>query len=103
MRCIGGCCSLNEIFTTFGNLAGMQIIHAATVRHPKGNPSWCARIFDAKAARTGGIVHRAVRDVEREIGRPAFVQEVGRRGFHLVECGGQFIVICNAGNMIVHT
>lgn len=100
---ISGFCSLNEIFTTLGDPANMQIIHAATVRHPKGNPSWCARIFDAKAARTGGIVRRAVRDVEREIGRPAFVQEVSRRGFHLVECGGQFIVICNAGEMIVHT
>ncbi len=81
----------------------MQIIHAATVRHLNANPSWCARIFDAKAARTGGIVRRAVKDVEREIGRAAFVSEVSRRGFHLVECGGQFIVICNAGQLTVHT
>ncbi|MCK0095683.1 hypothetical protein MWU60_08885 [Yoonia sp. F2084L] len=81
----------------------MQIVHAATVRHPSVNPSWCRRIFDAKAARSGGIVRRAVKDVEREIGRVAFVSEVSRRGFHLVECGGQFIVICNAGKMIVHT
>ncbi|MDP5086047.1 MAG: hypothetical protein NWQ23_11545 [Yoonia sp.] len=81
----------------------MQIVHASTVRHPLANPSWCARIFDAKAARSGGIVRRAVRDVEREIGRAAFVTEVSRRGFHLVECGGQFIVICNPGQLIVHT
>lgn len=81
----------------------MQIVHAATVRHPSVNPRWCARIFDAKAARSGGIVRRAVKDVEREIGRVAFINEVTRRGFHLVECGGQFIVICNAGKMTVHT
>ncbi len=81
----------------------MQIIHASTVRHPVANPSWCARVFDARAARTGGIVRRAVRDVEREIGRASFVDEVSRRGFHLIECGGQFIVICNAGQLIVHT
>ena len=83
----------------------MQMIHAATVRHPSANPNWCARISDAKAASAGGIVRRAVKDVEREVGRVAFTNtnEVSRRGFHLVECGGQFIVICNAGQMIVHT
>ncbi|WP_245541136.1 hypothetical protein [Yoonia vestfoldensis] len=81
----------------------MQIIYAATVRHPRANPSWCARIFDAKSARKGGIVRRAVRDVDREIGRAAFVEEVGRRGFHLIECGGQYIVICNSGQLVVHT
>ena len=60
-------------------------------------------IFDAKSARKGGIVRRAVRDVDREIGRAAFVAEVSRRGFHLIECGGQYIVICNAGQLVVHT
>lgn len=81
----------------------MRIIHAATYRTPIASPSWCARIFDAKAARNGGIVRRAVRDIEREVGRDAFVAEVSRRGFHLIECGGQFIVICNNGELIVHT
>ncbi|ARU02617.1 hypothetical protein [Yoonia vestfoldensis] len=84
-------------------IGAMQIVHAATVRHPRANPSWCARIFDAKSARRGGIVRRAVRDVDREIGRAAFVAEVTRRGFQLIECGGQYIVICNAGQLVVHT
>jgi hypothetical protein len=87
----------------FDNTGTMQIVHASTVRHPRANPSWCARIFDAKSARRGGIVRRAVRDVDREIGRAAFVDEVSRRGFHLIECGGQYIVICNAGQLVVHT
>lgn len=46
-------------------------------------------------------MRRAVRDVEREIGREAFVEEVRKRGFHLLECGGQFLVICNAGHLTV--
>jgi len=25
-----------------------------------------------------------------------------RRGFHLIECGGQFIVICNPGHLQLH-
>lgn len=61
--------------------------------------AWLDGIFAAKAVGKGGIVRRAVRDVEREMGRGIFVREVRRRGFHLIECGGQFIVICNTGQM----
>jgi hypothetical protein len=45
------------------------------------------------------VVRRAVRDVEREVGRERFIREVRMRGHHLVECGGQFIVICNPGQI----
>ena len=63
--------------------------------------AWLEDVFSAKAVGKGGIVRRAVGDVEREVGRGALVAEVRRRGFHLVECGGQFIVICNPGQMQV--
>ena len=65
------------------------------------NPSWCDAIFSARAVEKGGIVRRAVRDVDREIGRDAFVREVRRRGYHLIEIGGQYVVICNTGQMSV--
>lgn len=71
-------------------------------RPPIQNPSWCNTVFGAKSATRGGIVRRAVRDVEHEIGRDAFFAEVRRRGFHLLECGDQFIVICNDGQLKVH-
>ena len=61
--------------------------------------AWLDDLFAAKAVGRAGIVRRAVRDVEREIGRAVLVAEVRRRGFHLVECGGQFIVICNPGQV----
>ena len=63
--------------------------------------AWLEDLFSAKAVGKGGIVRRAVRDVEREVGRTALVAEVRRRGFHLIECGEQFIVICNPGQMQV--
>lgn len=63
--------------------------------------AWLDDVFAAKAVGKGGIVRRAVRDVEREIGREILVHEVRKRGFHLIECGGQFIVICNPGQMQV--
>jgi hypothetical protein len=68
---------------------------------PLLSQAWLDDVFAAKAVGKGGIVRRAVRDVEREVGRAAFMAEVRRRGFHLIECGGQFIVICNTGQMQV--
>ena len=65
------------------------------------NPSWCDTIFNAKAVEKGGIVRRAVRDVDWEIGRDAFVREVRRRGYHLIEVGGQYVMICNSGRLTV--
>jgi hypothetical protein len=62
------------------------------------NPNWLIAVFDAKASQRGGILRRAVRDVNREVGRDAFIQEVQRRGWHLIESGGQYVVFCNQGD-----
>lgn len=56
---------------------------------------WLRDVFSAKAVGRGGVIHRAVRDVERISGRELFVSEVHKRGFTLVENGGQFVVFCN--------
>ena len=57
---------------------------------------WLNAVFAAKAAQRGGIVRRSIRDVDREVGRDAFLAEVRRRGFAAVENGGQIVVFCNA-------
>ena len=64
-------------------------------------PTWADSIFGAKAVANGGVIRRATRDVDRDIGRAAFELEVRRRGFHLIECDNQYIVICNAGRINV--
>ncbi|MEO0692934.1 MAG: N-(5'-phosphoribosyl)anthranilate isomerase [Pseudomonadota bacterium] len=74
------------------------------MRQDRMRPSadhWLNAVFAAKAARSGGVVRRSVMWVEREIGRKRFVDEVRARGFHMVECGGQFVVICNGGGLRV--
>jgi len=62
---------------------------------------WINQIFGAKAALSGGVVRRSVSWTEREIGRGRFEREVRARGFHMIECGGQFVVICNGGGLKV--
>ena len=65
------------------------------------NHAWMRRIFSAKAAQTGGVVRRKMRDVHREVGREAFVAEIQRRGFHLLTCGDQYLIICHDGHLRV--
>ena len=59
--------------------------------------AWLEKLFSVKSAEEGGVVRRSVRSVERDIGREVLAEAARARGFHLVECGGQFIVICNPG------
>lgn len=56
---------------------------------------WMRQIFDAKAARAGGIVRRSRRDIERIVGLTAFEAELRRRGYHAVENAGQVVIFCN--------
>jgi len=60
---------------------------------------WLRQLFSSRAARDGGIVRRKVRDVERVLGRDAFMREMQRRGFSVVENGGQFVIFCNRDDL----
>ncbi|WP_299303191.1 N-(5'-phosphoribosyl)anthranilate isomerase [uncultured Litoreibacter sp.] len=70
---------------------------ASAPRHP-----WIDHLFSAKATRSGGIVRRAVCDVEREVGRERFFVEVQSRGFHVMEWGDQFIILCSKSRPQLH-
>ncbi len=43
----------------------------------------------------GSVVRRKVSDVERIVGRDAFLGEMRRRGVSVVENAGQFVIFCN--------
>ena len=65
-------------------------------RPPLVGQDWLDQIFRAKAAHRGGVVRRKIADVEREVGRNALELEVRRRGFHLIECDRDFVILCTA-------
>lgn len=58
--------------------------------------AFLADVFGSRLVRDGKVIRRASRDVERYLGRDAFIEEVYRRGFRAVENAGQIIVFCNA-------
>lgn len=72
-----------------------------SLTHTKPPEPWIAMVFSAQSVARGGVVRRSAAWVEREVGRDRFVAEVKKRGYHLVETGGQLIVICNAGGLKV--
>ncbi|SFR33795.1 hypothetical protein SAMN04488005_0552 [Yoonia tamlensis] len=57
---------------------------------------WFRHLFSAQAALDGGVVRRKSRDMERIVGRAAFIAEIQRRGYSAVENAGQVVVFCNA-------
>jgi hypothetical protein len=57
---------------------------------------WLGQFLSSGEARKGGVVKRQIRDVERLVGRAAFLAEVERRGFQALENGRHFVVFCNA-------
>ena len=60
---------------------------------------WFDQVFSAKAVSKGGVIRRSKADVDRKIGRDRLELEVRKRGFHLVEAGNQFLIICDRGDI----
>jgi len=57
---------------------------------------WLQQVFTSTEARKGGVVKRKIRDVERLVGRRAFLHEVEKRGFQAVENHQHYVVFCNS-------
>lgn len=57
--------------------------------------AWLLHLFQSQAACEGNVIRRKVRDVERYVGRDAFLAEMKRRGYPVVENAGQFVIFCN--------
>jgi len=56
---------------------------------------WLDQVLSCDEARRGGVLKRQVRDIERLVGRDAFLAELDRRGFQAVENGRHFVIFCN--------
>jgi hypothetical protein len=54
-----------------------------------------AELFSSRAAATGAVIRRNVRDIDCFVGREAFLAEMRRRGFSVVENAGQMVIFCN--------
>jgi hypothetical protein len=64
--------------------------------------AWLAQVFEADIANNHGIVRRNKSDVEKYSSHHDLLQDVRSRGFHLIETGDQFVIICNQGSIQIH-
>lgn len=64
-------------------------------RQPLSPEGYLLDLFSSKAARDGAVIRRKSRDIDRFIGRQAFVKELDRRGYTAVENAGQIVIFCN--------
>lgn len=81
--------ALNRRLTNLRQAAVMPAFEPVTPQQ------FFTEFFGSRAAVRGEVVRRKVHDVERFIGRAAFLAEAARRGFPVVENAGQFVVFCN--------
>jgi hypothetical protein len=56
---------------------------------------WLAQFSGSTEAQRGGVAKRQIKDVERLVGRDAFLAETDRRGFQVVQNGRHYVVFCN--------
>lgn len=66
-----------------------------SVLPPVSPEQFLAELFSSRAAATGAVIRRNARDIDRFFGRAAFLDEMRRRGFPVVENAGQMVIFCN--------
>lgn len=64
-------------------------------------PAWITKIFDAKEARSGGVVRRQKNSVEENASVEALKTAVTKRQFHLLELVDQYVIICDPSDMTI--
>ena len=63
---------------------------------------WIEQIFEAQIVKKEGIVRRKRSDVQRYASVDELLEYVRENGWHLVETGNQYVVLCHRGAMKIH-
>ncbi len=59
-------------------------------------------MFQSAQAAQGGVVRRDRRNVQKFASLAEVISEAKKRGFHVIETGGQIVVLCHKGSIIIH-
>jgi len=61
--------------------------------------AWIDQMFKAKIAQNGGPIRRKKSTIEKHASLDGVKEEAKKRGWHIVEVGEQWVVICNKGTV----
>lgn len=64
--------------------------------------AWIRQAFNAEIVQKEGLVRRKKDNVHKYASFDDLVEEVKSRNWHLIETGEQYVVLCNAGSIIIH-
>ena len=68
----------------------------------KTGKAWIKQWLDAKITKKQGLVRRKKSDVDKYASFDDLLEEVTNRGWHLIETGNQYVVLCNRGAITIH-
>ena len=74
----------------------MRVMSSPVKPAPLSPEDYLLDIFSSEAARTGAVIRRKPRDIERYIGRQAILRKLRRRAYGAVENSDQIFMFCNA-------
>jgi hypothetical protein len=64
--------------------------------------NWTKRMFAAKQVKKGGIIRRKRANIDKWSSLDAVVKHAQKEGWHVLETGGQIVVLCHKGHLVVH-
>lgn len=65
--------------------------------------AWVDQMFESsQQAASGGVVRRSGFEVRRLCALKEIVTRAREKNFHVLETGGQIILLCNEGDMVIH-
>jgi hypothetical protein len=63
---------------------------------------WQDQWFSATATSNGGVVRRSRADVDSYSSLEDVITEAKQKGWHVIETGGQVVVLCHQGTLLIH-
>jgi hypothetical protein len=60
---------------------------------------WIDKIFDAKQVKVDGVVRRSVSSVNSSASEALLIAAVKSRGFHMIQSGDQYVILCHSGEL----
>ncbi len=90
--------------------SGRKVKVPVRVARPEGHSdafvmanSWVNQMFSSsRAVRSGGIVRRAMYDVNRLGVLDEIIEEARDRGWHVIETGDQIVLLAHEGSLVLH-
>lgn len=64
--------------------------------------AWIEQLFQAAQVANGGVVRRSRDTVDEYASLEEVIAEAKKKKWHVIETGGQVLVLCHQGSLVIH-